>query len=249
MAGVIPKKRTAKSAERIVRGGSSVGDLTLQDAVAVFSPLYAVREQLSDPLALIVWENIGYLIDDERRNSLFEEFLDRIGLEPARIANAAMPVLTDIARRGGMNPQTRVERLKRIGELAIAECDGDLAGRLRSLPLAKARTLLKKFPAIGDPGADKILLFAGIVVLPALDSNGVRALVRMGFCAEEKSYAQTCRAAIAVLAKDGKPDAAWLKRAYAILREHGKALCKRSAPICEPCPLDRQCAHRTVSRL
>ena len=33
---------------------------------------------------------------------------------------------------------------------------------LRALPLAKARALLKLYPTIADPGADKILLFAGI---------------------------------------------------------------------------------------
>jgi endonuclease-3 len=224
-------------------------ELSLQAAIATLSSLHSISDQPDTPLALIVWENVGYLIDDERRNALFGEFAKRVGLDAARIANAPAAVLTDIARRGGMNPQTRVERLKRIGELAISECDGDLAGRLRGLPLAKARTLLKKFPGIGDPGADKILLFANIAARPALDSNGLRAMVRMGFCAEEKSYGQTYKAAVAVLAKDGRPDAAWLKRAWIALREHGKALCKRAAPICEPCPLDRACAHRMTAKL
>jgi endonuclease III len=41
--------------------------------------------------------------------------------------------------------------------------------------------------------------------------------------------------------------AAALKRAYLVLREHGKTLCKRAAPICEPCPLDKACAHRPVT--
>jgi endonuclease-3 len=224
-------------------------ELTLQGAVAALAKIYAPPEPPHDPLALIVWENIGYLIDDERRSALFAEFEKRVGFAAARIANAPTAVLGDIARRGGMNAQTRVERLKRIGEIAIEECDGDLRDRLKSLPLAKARALLKKFPGIGDPGADKILLFAGIDPRPALDSNGLRALVRMGFCAEEKSYGQSYKGAIAVLAKEGKPDAAWLKRAWLILREHGKTLCKRAAPICEPCPLDRICAHKMVAKL
>jgi endonuclease-3 len=223
--------------------------LCLQDAIAMLAKIYAPPEPPDDPLALIVWENIGYLIDDERRRALFAEFEMRIGFNAARIANAPMTILTDIARRGGMNPQTRVERLKRIGEIAIEECDGDLAARLKALPPPKARSLLKMFPAIGDPGADKILLFANVAARPTLDSNGLRALVRMGFCAEEKSYGQSYKAAVAILAKDGKSDAAWLKRTWLILREHGKTLCKRTAPICEPCPLDRVCAHRMTVKL
>jgi endonuclease-3 len=233
----------------MVRPRQNSEPLTLVSAVAALEPLYDAPEPFDDPLSLIVWENIGYLIDDERRAALFDEFSKRIGLKAARIANAPLPALIDIARRGGMNPQGRVERLKQIGAITIAECDGDLAGRLRTLPLAKARMLLKMFPGIGDPGADKILLFSGIDVRPALDSNGLRAMVRMGFCAEEKSYGQTYKGALAVLARDGLPETAWLKRAYVVLREHGKALCKRSAPICEPCPLDRDCAHRLVATL
>jgi endonuclease III len=220
--------------------------ITLKAAVAKLAPLYLAPKPLSDPLAIMVWENVGYLVDDQRRGELFMEFKKRIGLKAHEIANAPMTILTDIAKRGGMAPQKRAERLKEIGRLAISECDGDIVGALRALPVAKARTLLKKFPAIGDPGADRIMLFAGIAPLPSVESNGLRALVRLGFCEERKSYSQTYKAAVAALA-EGASDAGWLKRAYHILREHGKTLCKRSAPICEPCPLDRVCGHRPVT--
>src|SRR5262249_14126094 len=104
----------------------------------------------------------------------------------------------------------------------------------------------KTFPSIGDPGADRILLFAGIAARPSIESNGMRALVRLGFCEEQRNYAQTYKAATAaLLAASSDPE--WLKRAYVLLRAHGKALCKRPAPLCEPCPLDAVCAHRPVT--
>jgi endonuclease-3 len=220
---------------------------SLRTVVASLARLYPQAEPLSDPLAILVWENIGYLIDDARRTELFAEFTKKIGLTAPRIANAPMPVLADIARRGGMHPQKRAERLVEIGRLAIAECDGDIAGRLRALPLAKARVLLKKFPSVGDPGADRILLFAGIAPRACVESNGLRALVRLGFAAEGKSYAEAYRNAVAALAEAGSTDSEWLRRAWLVLREHGKALCKRSAPVCEPCPLDPVCGHRAIS--
>jgi endonuclease-3 len=223
------------------------GPGSLKAAIAKLARLYPTGAPLTDPLAILVWENIGYLIDDARRAELFAEFARKIGLTAPRIANAPMPILTDIARRGGMHPQKRAERLVEIGRLAIQECDGDVVGALRDLPLPKARALLKKFPSVGDPGADRILLFAGIAPRPCLESNGLRAMVRLGFCAEGKSYAQTYKNAVTVLAKDGSADPEWLMRAWLVLREHGKALCKRSAPLCEPCPLDPVCAHRPVS--
>jgi len=220
---------------------------SLKAVVARLAKLYPLPEPLTDPLAILVWGNICYLIDDARRAELFAEFTKKIGLTAHRIANAPMPVLIDIAKRGGMHPQKRAERLIEIGRLAIAECDGDIVSKLRALPLPKARSLLKKFPSVGDPGADRILLFSGIAPRPSLESNGLRALVRLGFCTEGKSYAQTYKGAIAALAAEGANDAEWLKRAYLLLREHGKSLCKRSTPLCEPCPLDAICAHRPVS--
>ncbi|HUO91603.1 MAG TPA: hypothetical protein VMU22_01720 [Rhizomicrobium sp.] len=221
--------------------------LTLQGVVAKLAPLYPAPEPLPDPLAILVWENIGYLIDDEKRGELFAEFRKRIGLKAAQIANAPTAVLADITARGGMHPQKRADRLKEIGALVIAQCNGDLLGRLSALPLPKARAVLKKFPSIGDPGADRIILFAGIAAEPAISTDGMRTLVRLGLCAEHKNYGQTYKTAIALLRKEGKPGAAWLEHAYLVLRAHGRALCKRSAPICVPCPLDRACAHTLVT--
>jgi len=220
---------------------------SLKTVVAKLAKLYPLSEPLTDPLAILLWENIGYLIDDTRRAELFAEFQKKIGLSAHRIANAPMPDLTDIAKRGGMHPQKRAERLIEIGRLAINECDGDILSKLHALPLPKARNLLRKFPSVGDPGADRILLFSGVAPQPCLESNGLRVLVRLGFCTEGKSYAQTYKGAITALTAEGLDDAEWLKRVYMVLREHGKSLCKRSQPLCEPCPLDAVCAHRPVS--
>lgn len=236
----------AQSSKTPIRGQNA---LSLPRAIAQLAKLYPPGPYLTDPLAILVWENVAYLIDDEKRGALFEEFSQRIGLGAHEIANAPLSVLGDIAKRSGMAPQQRAERLKEIGRLVIVACDGDLRSALASLPPSKARTLLKKFPSVGDPGADRILLFAGIAAVPSLDSNGLRALVRLGFSAEEKSYAQSYRRAVGVLAEQGVCDADWFRTAWLVLRAHGKALCKRSAPICEPCPLDRACVHRLTVAL
>ena len=86
-----------------------------------------------------------------------------------------------LARRGGMRPETRVERWRTIARLVLTQADGDLDAALRALPLAEARALLKSFPVIADPGADKVLLFAGIAPRPSRGPT-IRALARLGFC-------------------------------------------------------------------
>jgi endonuclease-3 len=196
-----------------------------------------------DAFGQILWENIGYLIDDGRRRELFGEFAARIGVDAHVILLAPDADLLDIARRGGMRPEVRVGRWRQIAEITLGPGGGDLDRTLRSLPPGKARALLKLYPAIGDPGADKILLFAGISPRPSLDSNGVRVLARLGFAQEQKAYGATWRQAVAALAKEGLTEAGPLVQAYLTLRAHGQTTCKRSAPLCMACPLDAVCAH------
>jgi endonuclease-3 len=221
---------------------------SLADSLAELARRYPPSTPLTDPLALIVWENVGYLIPDDRRQGLFDDLARRVGLSGAALAEAPEEVLFDIARRGGMRPAERAERLRLIGRLAL-EAGGDLALALRTASLSKARTLLKRFPGIADPGADKILLFCGLEVGPALESNGVRALVRLGHAEEGTSYAQAYKSAILALRGLGPPDRDRLIMAFQVLRAHGQALCKRGAPLCLPCPLDPVCAHTSTQNL
>jgi endonuclease-3 len=223
--------------------------LSLQAAIAALSARYPVGEVLTDPLALIVWENVGYLVDGARRQALFEEFRGRIGLDARAIASAPQATLLDIAERGGMNPPERARRLRAIAERIVETCDGDLAAELKALPTPKARALLKSFPAIADPGADKILLFGGYDLRPALDSNGLRVLVRLGFCTERASYTTTYREGVEAVRAQGVMDRDWLIAAWVALREHGKALCKRAEPICMACPVEAGCPKVVVRAL
>ena len=129
---------------------------------------------------MILWENIGYLVDDARRRALFDAFAATVGLDPKAIATADDAVLLALAKKGGMRPETRVERWRAIARIIAERCGGDLDGTLRALPLPKARALLKLFPVIGDPGADKILLLERHRAQPSLESNGLRSLARLG---------------------------------------------------------------------
>lgn len=135
---------------------------------------------------------------------------------------------------------------RRIAELTAARADGDLNATLEALPKAKAAALLKAYPGIGVPGADKIMLLAGLDVRPALDSNGLRTMLRLGFCAEGKSYPVSYRAAMDVLRAHGKATRAWFATAYRVLKAHGRALCKHGAPLCDGCPLSARCPKVSV---
>ena len=126
----------------------------------------------------VLWENAAYLVSDKRRKGAYLLLEEKTGLTPAGILGLSREQLREIAALGGMHPDQRVSKLVAIAETVQDSFDGDLESVLK-LPLAQARRALKKFPGIGDPGADKILLFTRTHPLAALDSNGMRVLVRL----------------------------------------------------------------------
>ena len=141
-----------------------------------------------------------------------------------------------------MHPERRVDKLREIGELAM-EAGGGRLEEVLELETKAARKILKRFPGIGDPGADKILLFCGASAEMALESNGLRVAVRLGYGEEAKSYATTYRSAIAALEPGLESKPARRVRAYELLRTHGQVLCKRTAPDCDDCPLAGACRY------
>jgi len=196
-----------------------------------------------DPFALIVWENAAYLVDDERRALVFARLRERVGIEPAPLLAAGAAAIEEAIRDGGMQPSHRAEKVLRCALIAIDYADGDLHGALRALDARSRRKLLKRFPGIGDPGVAKVLLFAGLASDPALESNGLRVLERLGVVAAGQPYASAYRAGVAYLAEVGIESAAQAIDAFVLLRHHGRELCKRTNPACEPCPLRGQCAY------
>jgi endonuclease-3 len=202
-----------------------------------------------DPFRLIVWENAAYLVDDARRRLVFERLEEGIGVDPRRLLAAGSLKIERIIREGGMQPQRRAEKLLRCAQIAMERADGDLLAALRGLDRKGARALLKRFPGIGDPGADKVLLLAGLSGSPALDSNGLRVLERIGNLAASPSYAASYRAGIAYLTARGIKGVRVARRAFELLRQHGRTLCKRTRPRCAECPLRNECPYPKGVRL
>jgi endonuclease III len=110
-------------------------------------------------------------------------------------------------------------------------------------PLTAARKLLKTFPNIADPGADRILLFAGIAPLAAVPSNNPAVLVRVLHGRERPSYAATYRESQQAIEAELPAAREARARAYLLLKQHGQELCKRSKPRCDECPMQPHCAY------
>jgi len=195
--------------------------------------------EVTDPWEMILWENVAYLVDDERRHEAMTVLRERVGISPAQILAAPADRLLE-ATGYGIVPDQSVEKLRRCAEIALHEFDGDLRPILKR-PLAQAKKALKRFPGIGDPSAEKILLFCHAFPLLSLESNGLRVLVRLGFAEEKPSYSTTYRLVQEAIKEELINEYPWLITAYQLLRRHGQELCRRSKPQCEKCPLRKGC--------
>jgi len=198
------------------------------------------KPKLKDPLALVLHENVGYLVDDDKRDVALGELKKKIGLKATDILSASQEELVAITRLGGIHPELRAARLHEAAQIVLNDFAGDLLQALL-LPLPKAIKALKKFPSIGTPGAEKILLFSRTHPVLALDSNGLRVLLRLGFGEEQRSYSASYGSTQAALKGQIGTDCDFLIDAHLLLRQHGKELCRRQNPGCEICPLKDDC--------
>jgi endonuclease-3 len=194
---------------------------------------------LRGPWEMVLWENVAYLADDNRRRDAFQLLKKRIGTAPGQILSASEEGLLDVTRHGIVADRF-ANMLRTCARIALEEFDGDLGPALK-LPFAEAKKALQKFPGIGEPGAEKILLFSRMHPVLALDSNGLRVLLRLGFGEEKKSYSTTYRLVQKAVEAGLDKAYAWLIQAHLLLRRHGQELCKRTKPECTKCPLAPDC--------
>jgi endonuclease-3 len=193
------------------------------------------------PFELVLWENCCYLLSDERRAAVFEGLRAQVGLNAEAIWRADQEKLLALAKLGGMRPETRVFRWREIARITLTQFEGDL-DRILQGPYAQARKALKQFPSIGDPGAEKILMFCGAAPGLPLEWNGNRVLTRVGYGRSQKNYGAMYRSVQEAIRPELSKDAAALARAHLLLRQHGKTLCRNNQPLCGQCPAAELCA-------
>jgi len=206
-----------------------------------------------EPYEMVLFVNSAYPATDVSCAKAYAALKSAVGTKPEQILKTAKGKLLKAARLGGMLPDLRVERWKQIARLVKKEFGGDLDGALKKLmkdektPRAKrlraAKNALKEFPVIGEPGAEKILLFAELAPVAAVPSACPGVPQRILFGREDKNYAKGYRAAQERIAAAVPEEFVARQRAYLLLKRHGQEICKRTKPKCEICPISGMCAY------
>ena len=173
-----------------------------------------------DPYAFMVWWHCGYPPSDAACAAGWEKLKSEIGVEPRALLQATAVQLAACLKAGGIVSQLRAERLQKIAMVVEEEFGADLSAALRG-PRAQARKILKKFPGIGDPGADRILLFAGIAPIAAVPSNCPQVLNRILHGRERETYRANYRASQEAIAAQVAETVDARVRAYPVRERDG----------------------------
>jgi endonuclease III len=196
----------------------------------------------TDPYEFLVWWHCGYPASDAACAKGWQALTQQVGIEPQQLLAASPAKLAGALRPGGMVPELRAMRLKEIAAQVKDEFGGDPRSALAG-PMAEVRKTLKSFPNIADPGADRILLFAGIAPIAAVASNCPHVLVRIQYGRERENYGVTYREAQRAIEAEVPRSLDARIRAFLLLKRHGQELCKRSQPKCPACPVRSACAY------
>ena len=195
-----------------------------------------------DPYLFLVWWHCGYPASDAACAKGWDSLNRTIGVEPQDLLAAPPKKLAAALKPGGMVPELRALRLKEVAARVNDEFGGDLRAALAG-PVAQARKILKKFPGIADPGADRVLLFGRIAPIPAVPSNATQVLARIARGRDAGSYSADYAEGQHILATEIPQKFDTLARAYLLIKRHGQELCKRGKPKCDQCPASASCAY------
>ncbi len=225
----------------------------LNEVLDTLEKLYGPQKAVgpADPYEMILYLNSGYPATDASCSKGFEALKREVGLKPQEILAASSAKLAKLLRLGGIVPEQRAARLHEIARKVKSEFGGDLKAELKKRVEEKhqtgkgihsAKKVLREFPVIGEPSADKILLFSKLAPVAAVPSACLGVPMRIWFGKEGKSYSADYRKVREKLDAELARTFEARLRAYLLLKKHGQEICKRSAPKCEICPLTAQCA-------
>lgn len=205
-----------------------------------------VQRSLADPWELVLWENVGYLVRDERRAVAYRALERQVGLLPEQLLACKPKRLAKIIVEGGMLAEHRAEKVLECARVVRKAGGVEALRRTMAEDVDEARKILERFPGIGPPGADRILLLAHEKRTLAPDSNALRVMARWGWIKEQKNYGRMYETAVQKTAKALPKRWPDLVAAHQLLKVHGQSICTRKAPMCAACPLSRTCPKKGV---
>jgi endonuclease-3 len=203
--------------------------------------------RIIDAYEMVLHRNCGYPQSDANCDKGFAALKKEIGLRPREILDAPVARLREVMSASVMLPAVSAQRLREIATRVETEFGGNLREVLKR-PVAEAKKALRKFPTLGEAGAEKILLFTGTAAVAAVPSNCIHVPLRLGFGRESKNWAASYKSAQEAIRVELPETCAAQLRAYLLFKQHGQTLCKSARPKCEECPVTDECSYFAKAR-
>tara|TARA_B100001750_G_scaffold202477_1_gene177781 strand:+ start:249 stop:932 length:684 start_codon:yes stop_codon:yes gene_type:complete len=130
----------------------------------------------------------------------------------------------------------KARKLKALAQHVFDHHGGDLTAMLGQ-PWADLRTELLSVYGIGEETADDIVLYAACAPSFVVDAYTKRIVDRIGIPPAQNRY-ESYRA---LFMDTIPPDVSIYNEYHALLVKLGKDVCKKSAPLCPECPINKIC--------
>lgn len=172
------------------------------------------------------WTNVEKALANLKRAGL---------LRPARLQRARVQTVARLVRPSGYF-NLKAKKLKAFARFLFDAHRGELS-HLFALDTATLRKELLASYGIGPETADSIILYAAQQPIFVIDAYTRRIAARLGLSRDDASYEELQHLFMAHLPCDVR----LFNEYHALLVALGKNICKKRAPRCQACPLQKIC--------
>lgn len=176
----------------------------------------------------VSWKNVEKAIVNLKQAGVLD-FEVLANLEDARLAELIRPALYH---------RQKAKKLKLLTSFIIEQFGGNLDLMFKQ-PADILRPQLLAVWGIGPETADSILLYAGNQLVFVVDAYTKRIFARLGLVDEDISYYQLQN----FIQGQVIPQVEIYNEFHALLVALGARICKKTAPLCEKCPISNFCKY------
>ena len=199
--------------------------------------------ELRDPFLIGAWHILGHHAKRNGQDRAYEALRRAKGITPGQLLDIIPEKLTTVCQIAGPYDDARARELYAYAD-EIEEKFGKDFGNVFKKTLPEARKVLELELKKSRAFADLLLMYAGFPVF-ALDLKIARVLTRLGYgkMRSENDFDKAYKDLQKAVEADSPKSADWLIRAHGLLYRLGNDLCRASNPVCEQCPLNKDCPY------
>ena len=200
--------------------------------------------ELRDPFLLGAWYVLGQHSKRNGQARAYEALRRAKGLSPGQLLDIAPEKLNTICQTAGPYEDARAREIYAYADNIEERCGQDF-GKIFKKSTNDARKFLEGDLKMPRQFADFLLMYTGTPLF-AVDIRISRVASRLGYAKIKSEKVLDDKSATAVqkaLEAECSKNNEFMIRAHGLLHRLGADVCHITAPNCEYCPLNKECAY------